>query len=83
MFTTGGVVTDDVNIGPNDMTAFYVNAPTDARLPNGGGQRIGPLYNKTRTRLRVCRAWCSGPPRTSAMTGASSMAWTSPSTCAT
>src|SRR6185436_5585684 len=47
MFTTGGVVTDDVHIGPNDMTAFYVNAPTDARLPNGGGQRIGPLYNKT------------------------------------
>jgi hypothetical protein len=47
MFTTGGVVTDDLNVGPNDMTAFTLTAPTDARLPNGGGHQIGTLYNKT------------------------------------
>jgi Carboxypeptidase regulatory-like domain len=46
-FTTGGTVTDDLNIGPNDLTPFFVTAPTDPRLPGGGGQVIGPLYNKT------------------------------------
>ena len=47
MYTTGGIVTDDLNVGPNDLTQFYLTAPTDSRLPNGGGQLIGPLYNKT------------------------------------
>jgi hypothetical protein len=47
MFTTGGVITDNLAVGPNDVTAFELTAPTDARLPNGGGQRIGPLYNLT------------------------------------
>jgi carboxypeptidase family protein len=49
MFTTGGVVNDDLNIGPSDMTAFMVNVPTDSlgRLPNGNSQQVGPLFNKT------------------------------------
>jgi hypothetical protein len=46
-FTTGGSVTDDLAIGPNDLTPFFVTAPTDSRLPGGGGNQIGPLYNKT------------------------------------
>jgi hypothetical protein len=46
-YTTGGTVTDDLNIGPNDLTPFTLTAPTDARLPGGGGYPIGPLYNKT------------------------------------
>jgi hypothetical protein len=46
-FTTGGTVTDDLNISPSDLTPFYVTAPTDPRLPGGGGYQVGPLYNKT------------------------------------
>jgi len=46
-YTTGGTVQDDLNIGPNDLTPFFLTAPTDARLPGGGGYQIGPLYNKT------------------------------------
>jgi len=47
MFTTGGTVTDNLNVGPNDVTSYTLTAPTDARLPNGGGQQVGPLYNLT------------------------------------
>src|SRR5258706_9916717 len=45
-FTTTSV-NDDLNIGPNDLTPFFLTAPSDPRLPGGGGYRIGPLYNKT------------------------------------
>jgi len=45
MYTTGGSVTDNLAIGPNDVDAFTLTAPTDSRLPGGGGQAIGPLYN--------------------------------------
>jgi hypothetical protein len=47
MFTTGGVVTDNLNVGPNDLTPYFLTAPRDSRLPNGGGQQIGPIYNLT------------------------------------
>jgi hypothetical protein len=46
-YSTGGTVTDDLNIGPSDLTPFFLTAPTDPRLPGGGGYQIGPLYNKT------------------------------------
>jgi len=46
-YTTGGTVTDDLNIGPGDLTPFFLTAPADPRLPGGGGYQIGPLYNKT------------------------------------
>ena len=45
MYTTGGSVTDNLAIGPNDVAAFTLTAPSDSRLPGGGGQTIGPLYN--------------------------------------
>ena len=45
MYTTGGQVTDNLAIGPNDVAAFTLTAPSDSRLPGGGGQTIGPLYN--------------------------------------
>jgi hypothetical protein len=47
MFTTGGTVSDNLNVGPDDLTPFFLTAPTDARLPNGGGHQVGPLYNLT------------------------------------
>jgi hypothetical protein len=49
MYTTGGTVTDNLSVGANDLTPFFLTAPTDSlgRLPSGGGQQIGPLYNLT------------------------------------
>jgi hypothetical protein len=47
MFTTGGVVTDNLNVGPNDLTSYTLTVPTDSRLPNGGGQQIAGIYNLT------------------------------------
>jgi hypothetical protein len=44
-FTTGGTVTDNLSIGPDDVDAFTLTAPADARLPGSGGYTIGPLYN--------------------------------------
>ena len=46
-FTTGGTVTDNLNVGPNDLTPFFLTAPSDPRLPGGGGYQVGPLYNLT------------------------------------
>ena len=43
-YFTGGTVTDNLAISPNDVTPFTITAPTDSRLPNGG-QTIGPLYS--------------------------------------
>ncbi len=45
MFSTGGTVTDNLAIGPSDLGTFTVTAPSDARLPGGGGYQVGPLYN--------------------------------------
>jgi hypothetical protein len=39
------VVTDNLAQSPSDFGAFYVVAPQDPRLPNGGGYRIDNLYN--------------------------------------
>jgi len=46
-FTTGGTVIDNLNVGPNDLTPYYLTAPGDPRLPNGGNYQVGPLYNLT------------------------------------
>jgi hypothetical protein len=47
MYTTGGVITDNLNVGPNDYTKFSVTAPKDPRLPDGGGQAIDNFLNLT------------------------------------
>jgi hypothetical protein len=49
MYTTGGQVTDNLAVGPNDVASFTLTAPSDSRLPGGGGQTIGPLYNTNPT----------------------------------
>jgi hypothetical protein len=45
MFTTGGTVTDNLSISPANLGAWNLTAPKDVRLPGGGGNVIGPLYN--------------------------------------
>jgi hypothetical protein len=45
MFTTGGTVTDNLLVSPNDVAALTITAPSDSRLPGGGRYTIGPIYN--------------------------------------
>jgi hypothetical protein len=44
MFTTGGTVNDNNNIGPADVAGYTITVPNDPRLPNSG-TTIGTLYN--------------------------------------
>jgi hypothetical protein len=49
MYTTNGSVTDNLAIGPNDVTTYSITVPTDSAsrtvpLPNGG-TTIANLYN--------------------------------------
>jgi hypothetical protein len=46
-FTTGGTVTDNLAVAPGDVSAYFVTAPLDPRLPGGGGYQVGPIYNLT------------------------------------
>ena len=41
----GFVATDNLAVSANDFTTFNITAPLDSRLPGGGGQTIGPLYD--------------------------------------
>ena len=45
MFSTGGRVTDNLAIGPNDIGTYSITIPSDPRLPGGGGGTITDLYN--------------------------------------
>ena len=44
-FTTGGTVTDNLAVSPGDVKAFNLTAPLVSRLPGGGGNTVGPLYD--------------------------------------
>src|SRR5256885_3559429 len=48
------VVTDNLAIASGDFDKFTINAPVDARLPNGGGYAVaGPLYNVNPSKASV------------------------------
>jgi hypothetical protein len=36
---------DNLRVGPADFDQFNITAPSDPRLPNGGGNTIGPIYD--------------------------------------
>jgi hypothetical protein len=38
-------VTDNLLVAPGDFTAYSITAPSDPRLPGGGGYAVGGLYN--------------------------------------
>ena len=45
------VITDNLALAPADFTPFSVVAPSDSRLPGGGGNTVSGLYNITPTAL--------------------------------
>ena len=67
-------VTDNLAIGPNDVTEFYVTAPQDSRLPGGGGYQVADSTTSTRMSSVRPTITTSEKPRQSAC---SSTAWTS------
>ena len=50
---TNFTATDNVLVGPADFTPFSITAPTDSRLPNGGGYTVGGLYNVIPTKFGI------------------------------
>ena len=44
-YATSGSITDNLSVSPSDFASFFLTAPSDPRLPGGGGYRIGPLYD--------------------------------------
>jgi hypothetical protein len=48
-FTT----TDNLDVTPSDFTPYCVTAPTDPRLPGGGGNQICGLYDISATKFGV------------------------------
>src|SRR5688572_1603944 len=44
-FFTNGTVQDNLLVSPRNLATYTFRAPSDARLPDGGGYPIGPLYN--------------------------------------
>jgi hypothetical protein len=44
-YTTGGTVSDNLAVSPNDVKTYTINAPLDPRLPGGGGYPVTGLYN--------------------------------------
>ena len=56
-------VTDNLAIGPNDVTEFYVTTPQDSRLPGGGGYQVAD--STTSTRMSSVRPTTSLPRRRS------------------
>ena len=41
----GFIATDNLAVSPSDFGKFTVTAPVDSRLPGGGGNTVGPLYD--------------------------------------
>jgi hypothetical protein len=45
--------TDNLDVAPSDFTPYCVTAPTDPRLPNGGGYQVCGLYDISASKFGV------------------------------
>ena len=61
MYTTGGLVNDNLAIGPNDVASFQFTAPSDPPSARRRRTTISPC--STRTRTCSTRSPCSSRPR--------------------
>jgi hypothetical protein len=43
--------TDNLSVSSSDFTPFSITAPSDSRLPDGGGYTVGTLYNVVPTKF--------------------------------
>ena len=55
MFTTGGTVTDNLAISPNDVAAYTITAPSDPRLPERRRLHGRPALQREPERVRPGR----------------------------
>jgi hypothetical protein len=46
-------VTDNLNLSAADFNTFSITAPTDARLPNGGGYTVSGFYNVSPSKVSL------------------------------
>jgi len=44
-------VTDNLLVGPGDFTPYSITAPSDPRLPGGGGYTVSGLYNVVQSKF--------------------------------
>lgn len=47
----GGGVTDNLAVGPGDFDPFCITAPTDSRLPGGGGYQVCGMFDVNPTKF--------------------------------
>jgi len=41
----GFTVTDNLAVAPGNYDKFFITAPSDPRLPDGGGYQVGPIFD--------------------------------------
>ncbi len=56
----GYYVTRNTSISPSDWQAYNITAPTDARLPNGGGYAVTGLHDITPTKFGIAQYQIQG-----------------------
>ncbi len=78
-FSSKERVTDNILVGPGDYDEFCVTAPSDPKLPGGGGYPVCGLYNMTPDQVRRQSEHRQGARRSSASSPARTTSSTSPS----